>query len=204
MKRYVLIIFSLFLVSCSSVVSRSKMSGEARYNDDLIYYTGTKVNYEVLSNPSKKQLFLRYVLGIPDMPLSMIMDTAFLPIDFMVYRHEQSKLEKTESLISSIYSNAEQMLSLIKLNDFGRFERDFVDEMEAQTSLFNVGLRNLDEESAKPVKDVLQKFLLSEFKEASYERGGRLYFKVDEYLLSFRKGRDCWLISTLTQNLDLK
>ena len=180
------------------------MSGEARYNDDLIYYTGTKVNYEVLSNPSKKQLFLRYVLGIPDMPLSMIMDTAFLPIDFMVYRHEQSKLEKTESLISSIYSNAEQMLSLIKLNDFGRFERDFVDEMEAQTSLFNVGLRNLDEESAKPVKDVLQKFLLSEFKEASYERGGRLYFKVDEYLLSFRKGRDCWLISTLTQNLDLK
>ena len=177
------------------------MSAETRYKEDFIYYTGTRVNYEVLTNPSKKQLFMRYVLGVPDLPLSMIMDTAFLPVDFIVYSHEMSKSGKSQAVMQEIYSDAEKMLSILSLNQLSHFQDVYVDKAETQTSLFDINLQKLNEITVKSLSLVLKKFVNGEFKEPSYERAGRLYYKGEDYLVSFRKGGEHWLISTLSQDL---
>lgn len=180
------------------------MSAETRYKEGFIYYTGTRVNYAVLTNPSKKQLFMRYVLGVPDLPLSMIVDTALLPVDFIVYSSEMANSEKPKAVMEAIYTDAEKMLSFLNLNKLNRFQDTYVDKTETQTSLFDLNLHNLDEITVKSLSSVLKKFMNGGFKKPSYERAGRLYFKGEGYLVSFRKGGEHWLISTLSQGLDLE
>ncbi|MCM8540743.1 MAG: YceK/YidQ family lipoprotein [Lentisphaeraceae bacterium] len=202
MKLRILITLSLLFCSCSSFLTRSKMSAETRYKENFIYYTGTRVNYEVLTNQSEKQLFLRYALGIPDLPLSMIMDTVFVPIDFVVYEKEKARDGKPESLMESLYKDTVEMLSHLRLNELNKFQHLYVDQTDVQTSLFDVDLKNLDEASIKATIEVLDKFKKEGFDKPSYERAGRIYFKGSDYLISFRVNNGVWQISTLSLELN--
>lgn len=202
MKFFYLSIVVLISTSCSSVITRSKMSGETRYKENFIYYTGTRVNYEVLTNQSEKQLFLRYALGIPDLPLSMILDTVLVPLDFIVYQKEKARGEVPLTLMESIKKDAGDMLVLLKKKDYSEFQTIYVDTSEVQTSLFDVDLKNLDDTSGETVIYCLDKLSQSSFTGPSYERAGRLYFKGDDYLISIRQTGGIWKVCTLSMELN--
>ena len=175
------------------------MSAEARYKENFIFYTGTRLNYEVLTNDSEKKIFLRYLLGIPDLPLSMIADTVFIPLDFAIYSSEKSKEKQTESTVTVIKKAVEIMLSSISERNLQAFILENVDPEESQTSLFDMNLKKLDESDVSGLKQTLSTFLTDDFEKASYERGGRHYFKGRGYLLSFREVNGAWLLSTLSR-----
>ena len=188
--------------SCTSVVTRSKMSAETRYKEDFIYYTGTRLNYEVLSNDSEKKIFLRYLLGVPDMPLSMIMDTALIPLDFMVHMHEKTKESEPKTEMEQLVSDTHEMLALLSQKKYDEFKLKYVDKSESQTSLFEFDFQALNESNAEVIVKSLTSFIKDNFSKPSYERGGRNYFKGKDYLVSFKNNSDHWVVSTLSQEFE--
>ena len=199
MKYVLLVSVILFCGSCTSVITRSKMSSESRYKENFIFYTGTRLNYEVLTNKSDKKLFLRYALGIPDMPLSMIADTILIPLDLIVYTKGKVEESQPKSELEEVKDLCKKILIVLNEKRLKLFTENFVDKEEVQTSLFDVDLKNLSEENRKSLILILQKFVLSEMKDFSYKRNGRHFIKIEGKIISFRKGNGVWLLSTLTE-----
>ena len=196
MKIKFLLLSLILATSCTSVVTRSKMTSETRYKEDFIFYTGTRVNYEVLTNKSEKKLLLRYLFGIPDMPLSIIADTIFIPLDFIIYANEKAKQSDPGNDIKEIKLRAESIIVSLNNKDFKVFRETFMDTVEVQTSLFDIDLKSIDEERSQALLTVLKSFVNQKFLEPSYERGGRLFFKGGNFLVSFRKTEGLWYLST--------
>ena len=201
MKYVLLVSVILFCGSCTSVITRSKMSSESRYKENFIFYTGTRLNYEVLTNESDKKLFLRYALGIPDLPLSMIADTILIPLDLVVYTKGKVEESEPKSELEEVKDLCKKILIVLNEKRIKLFTENFVDKEEIQTSLFDVDLKNLSEENRKSLIMILQKFVLSEMKDFSYKRNGRHFIKLEGKIISFRKNNSVWLLSTFTEEI---
>lgn len=201
MKYVLLVSVILFCGSCTSVITRSKMSSESRYKENFIFYTGTRLNYEVLTNESDKKLFLRYALGIPDLPLSMIADTILIPLDLVVYTKGKVEESEPKSELEEVKDLCKKILIVLNEKRIKLFTENFVDKEEIQTSLFDVDLKNLSEENRKSLIMILQKFVLSEMKDFSYKRNGRHFIKLESKIISFRNNSGVWLLSTFTEEI---